>query len=85
MVKTAGIEFDEHELYKAYFEHKYIVKFRTIYKLDWCANLSGCKVYARQIYYKNFGTPLTRRGRYFLMSPEEINNLLDFKFINEKR
>ena len=85
MVKMAGIEFDEREIIQAYFEHKYIVKYRTIYALEWCENLYGCKVYAREIYYKNFDIPLTKRGRFHLMSASEINKLLGFEFINEKR
>lgn len=84
MIKMAGIEFEEQALTKAYFEHKYIVKYRTIYALEWCENLIGFKVHARPIYYKNFGLPLTKRGRFFLMSASEINRLLDFKFLNEE-
>lgn len=75
IIKLAGIEFYKQEL-NEHFEAGtvYIVKYKSIYLLEPANYKTEPKVKARKV-YESTGT-LTRRGRYYSMTREQVNKLL---------
>lgn len=82
MVKVGRIELTDAEALGMYFSGKrYIVAYRTVYALEWCANYTNPDgshggVYGREIYYHYGEMPLTRRGRWFAHTAAEVNKLI---------
>lgn len=82
MVKVGRIELTDAEALGMYFsEKRYIVTYRTVYVLEWCANYINPDgtyggIYGREIYYHRGELPLTKRGRWFAKSAAEVNKLI---------
>ena len=86
IIKIAGLEYTADELYDKYFvkRTRYIVKYSTVYALDFCENLIGCKIYARKIYTETRPHHnLMKRGRHLFIDAENLNKLLGFKLVRE--
>lgn len=94
IIKIAGVEFfvdDLKELEKKYFEEnkKYIVKYKTIYKLVYneAKQDKFNKGYfgAVEIYKNKNKKDLgyTRRGRFIITTAKQVNELIGRKFLLE--
>ena len=80
-IKVAGtIELHPAELEWLYNRKQYIVKYRSIYQIDYSRNYRG-HYYARLIYKAE--NALTQRGRFKYYSASEVNNMLGFKLLSE--
>ena len=79
IIKLAGIEFYKQELTE-HFEAGtvYIVKYKSIYLLEPANYKTEPKVKARKVYEGS--EKLTRRGRFYSMTKEQVNNLLGKEF-----
>lgn len=75
IIKLAGIEFYKQELTE-HFEAGtvYIVKYKSIYLLEPANYKTEPKIKARKVYEST--ETLTRRGRFYSMTREQVNNLL---------
>jgi len=82
-MKIGNIELTEKEANQFYFDKKrYIVSYRRIYQLNWCENYKhGGGVYGTEIYYHKGDLPLTKKGRFFAMTAEQVNKLLGFNLL----
>ncbi len=75
-IKTsAGIEFREGELLELAQENKLVVKYRTIYAARYSLNGGEC---LEKVYRYQGDLPLTKRGRFHVMTPTQVNSLLGF-------
>lgn len=75
IIKLAGIEFYLKELNELFEVGKtYIVKYKTIYKLETANYKTEPKIKAREV-YKSFES-LTARGRFYAMTKDQVNHLL---------
>ena len=79
-IKVAGTYLHPAELEWLYNKKQYIVKYRSIYQIDYSRNYRG-HYYARLIYKAE--NALTQRGRFKYYSAAEVNNLLGFKLLSE--
>lgn len=71
LIKIEGIEFPLAELEEYYNNGKrYILKFRSIYELIKEAG----KFRTRKIYTEKGALPITKRGRYFMWTKEQVEN-----------
>lgn len=92
IVKIAGIEFDEKEINRIYFDglktgKMYIVKYNTIYSLNWCeVYKERGGVYATKIYQNSVKDSLsfTKRGRFIITDAKTVNKLVGFKLLIER-
>lgn len=88
-VKIAGIEFDEQEINRIYFDglktgKRYIVKYNTIYALKWCENYKERGgVYATKIYHipVKGSLPYVKRGYFIITDAKTVNELVGFKLL----
>ena len=62
---------------KAYDDKKYIVNYKTIYQPFYSVNTG---YYATKVHYSRKGT-LTRAGRYFHFTGDEVNHVLGYKLL----
>ena len=80
-VKVAGnIELHPAELEWLYNRKQYIVKYRSIYQINYSRNIKGG--YYTVLLYKAENA-LTQRGRFKYYSASEVNNMLGFKLLSE--
>lgn len=78
IIKIGNVELTEEEAYRLYTERKYIVTYSRIYQLHFSENLKG-NIYGTEIYYCK---GMARRGRYFAMDANTVNNLLGFELVS---
>ena len=80
-VKVAGtVELHPAELEWLYNRKQYIVKYRSIYQINYSRNIKGG--YYTVLLYKAENA-LTQRGRFKYYSAAEVNNMLGFKLLSE--
>lgn len=76
IIKLQGIEFEEKELEKIYFEkeQKFIIKYKTIYLIRYGVNTG---FYAQEV-FKNYekGIGYTKRGRFITSKAPFVNKLI---------
>jgi hypothetical protein len=82
MEKIAGIEFTKEGLTTLTNNHllkneSYIVRRNAIYQLRWSNNIG---LVANKIHSDK---KLTRTGRYFVYTAQQVNHLLGFKLVSE--
>ena len=80
-IKVAGTYLHPAELEWLYNRKQYIVKYRSIYQINYSRNYRG-HYYALLIYKAE--NALTQRGRFEYYSAAEVNNLLGFKLLSEE-
>ena len=72
-------EFTEAELMEMAADNIYIVNFRRVYSVRYSKNAGPS---ARSIYHNPPGTiPLTKKGRYYTMTFDQVNALLGFELL----
>ena len=79
-IKVAGTYLHPAELEWLYNRKQYIVKYRSIYQINYSRNYRG-HYYARLIYKAK--NAITQRGRFEYYSAAEVNDLLGFKLLSE--
>ena len=79
-IKVAGTYLHPAELEWLYNRKQYIVKYRSIYQINYSRNYRG-HYYARLIYKAE--NAITQRGRFEYYSAAEVNDLLGFKLLTE--
>ena len=79
-IKVAGTYLHPAELEWLYNKKQYIVKYRSIYQINYSRNYRG-HYYARLIYKAE--NAITQRGRFEYYSAAEVNDLLGFKLLSE--
>ena len=79
-IKVAGAYLHPAELEWLYNRKQYIVKYRSIYQINYSRNYRG-HYYARLIYKAE--NAITQRGRFEYYSAAEVNDLLGFKLLTE--
>ena len=79
-IKVAGTYLHPAELEWLYNKKQYIVKYRSIYQIDYSRNYRG-HYYARLIYKAE--NALTKRGCFDYASAEEVNRMLGIKLLSE--
>lgn len=77
MIKIGTVEFTEAEALD--YVGKYLVTFRKVFTIEYSVN-GG--IHGREIYYHQGDLPLTKRGRYFIKSAAEVNNMIGYKILN---
>ena len=77
ITKLAGtIECTEEEVQKWYDAGKYIVKYNGVHQIFY--SQAQQTYYTHHIIYKN---GMTKRGRFFVMSAEQVNKLLGGNYV----
>ena len=80
-IKVAGtVELHPAELEWLYNKKQYIVKYRSIYQINYSRNYKGG--YYTILLYKAENA-LTKRGCFDYASAEEVNRMLGFKLLSE--
>ena len=79
-IKVAGTYLHPAELEWLYNRKQYIVKYRSIYQINYSRNYRG-HYYALLIYKAE--NALTKRGCFDYASAEEVNRMLGFKLLSE--
>lgn len=81
IIKIGNVEFSADEARRYYESEKYIVTYSKIYALHWSA--AQQKVYGSVIYEKpkTGGVGLAKRGRFFILSADNVNGLLGFNLL----
>ena len=79
-IKVAGTYLHPAELEWLYNRKQYIVKYRSIYQINYSRNYRG-HYYALLIYKAE--NALTKRGCFDYASAEGVNDLLGFKLLSE--
>ena len=74
IVKIGRVELTEEEAQKIYEEGKYIVAASKIYQIHYSRNAG---YYGSVVYKEPYGKSFTRRGRFYVMSGEEVNRMLE--------
>ena len=72
IVKIGSVELTEQEAEQLFNERRYIVTYSKIYQLVYRAGA----IHGKQIYSS---AGMTRRGRFFALTGEQINHLVGFK------
>ena len=80
-IKIGSVELTRTEAEKFCQEGKYIVVCRHIYALHY-STAQQC-VYGSQIYYERGTLPLTKRGRFIVISAADVNRLVGMTIVNE--
>lgn len=91
IVKIAGIAFEEEEINNIYFNglktgKRYIVKYHSIYALNWCGNYKERGgVYATKIYQISDNEELSfvKRGHIMITDAKTVNRLVGFNLLRE--
>lgn len=87
IVKIGSVKLTNKEANDLYFSGKrYIIAFRRVYALEWCANYinsdgSRGGVYGHEIYYHEGGLPLVKRGRFMAATAETVNRLIGHNLV----
>ena len=79
-IKVAGTYLHPSELEWLYNKKQYIVKYRSIYQINYSRNYKGG--YYTILLYKAENA-LTKRGRFDYASAVQVNRMLGFKLLNE--
>ena len=80
-IKVAGTYLHPAELEWLYNRKQYIVKYRSIYQINYSRNIKGG--YYTVLLYKAENA-LTKRGCFDYASAAEVNRLLGFKLLSEE-
>ena len=70
-----------HQIKAAYESGLYIIAYRSVYQPHFSANSSS--YYAKEVYRHSGEIPLTKRGRYFHQTAEEVNSMIDMQLLAE--
>ena len=81
IVKIGSAELTEAEAKRLCQEGKYIAAFRRIYALRY--STAQQYVYGKEIYYERGTLPITKRGRFQILSPADVNRLVGSRTVNE--
>lgn len=81
IIKIGKVELTEAEAEKICQAGKYIIAYRRIYALHY--STAQKRVYGREIYCKRDGLPITKRGRFIVCSPTDVNRLVGSKLVAE--
>jgi len=81
IIKIGSVELTRAEAEKFCQEGKYIAACRRIYALHY--STAQQRVYGSQIYYEQGALPLTRRGRFIVLSAADVNKLVGTALVNE--
>ena len=73
-IKIGSVELTRTEAEKFCQERKYIAVYRRIYALHY-STAQQC-VYGREIYYERGALPITKRGRFIVISAADVNKLV---------
>ncbi len=79
IVKIGSVELTADEAYRMYRNDMYLVTYGKIYQLYY--NVGKQRVFGVAI-YKQYG--LCRRGRFHVLSAEDVNHLVGYELINTK-
>ena len=79
-IKVAGTYLHPAELEWLYNKKQYIVKYRSIYQINYSRNYKG-NFYVQLLYKAE--NALTKRGYFKYYSAAEVNDLLGFKLLSE--
>lgn len=72
IIKIGGVELTEQEAQQLFNDRRFIVTYGKIYDITY----RNGSFHGKEI-YKSKG--MTRRGRYFALTADQINNLVGFK------
>ena len=80
MKTVDGMEFKDGEIMRIAQSQKLVVKYRTIYAARYSENF-GERL--EKVYRYHGKLPLTKRGRFHVMSIKEVNKLLGFEIFQK--
>ena len=80
-IKIGSVELTRTEAEKFCQEGKYIVACRHIYALHY--SMAQQRVYGKETYYEQGALPLTKRGRFIVISAADVNRLVGMTIVNE--
>ena len=81
IIKIGGVELTRAQAEKFCQEGKYIASCRRIYALHY--STAQQRVYGSQIYYERGTLPITKRGRFIVLSSADVNKLVGMAIVNE--
>ena len=78
IIKIGSAQLTEVETLKIYNENNYIITYSKIYQLHY--STAQRTIYGSVIFTQ---PGLTKRGRFYIFTAAEVNNLLGYKLVNE--
>lgn len=78
IVKIGRVELTEEEAQKIYEEGRYIVAASKIYQVHYSRSAGW---HGSVIYKEPYGKAFTKRGRFYVMSGEEVNQMLKIELL----
>lgn len=79
VIKVGSVEFTESDLEKIYEEKKYVVTYSGVYAIHY--STSQKQYYSTKVIYCK---GMAKRGRFYIMTAETINNIIGKKVLNEE-
>lgn len=76
IIKIGSVELTEAEALELYESRKYIVTYSRIYQLQYSS--AQKRVYGTEIYRQQ---GMTKRGRFYAMDAESVNDLIGFNLV----
>lgn len=80
VIKVGSVEFTESDLEKIYEEKKYVVTYSGVYAIHY--SIAQKRHYGIKILYCK---GMAMRGRFYIMTAEEINHIIGIKVLNEEQ
>lgn len=78
IVKIGRVELAEEEAQRIYEEGKYIVAASKIYQVHYSRNAGW---YGSMVYKEPYGKRFTRKGRFHIISGEEVNRMIKIELL----